>query len=148
VIKNLNHVGMSVANLERSLRFYRDLLGMEVVAREAFSGALYETILALRDASGEVALVKLGNLELELFEFSSPAPLSGDLARPVCNHGITHFCIEVSDIDNEYQRLKAAGVTFHCPPLEFPGYAKATYGRDPDGNVIEFLQVDTAAKPS
>lgn len=58
--------------------------------------------------------------------------------------GITHFCVEVSDIESEYERLKAAGASFHCPPLDFSGEAMATYGRDPDGNVFELLQMSVA----
>jgi catechol 2,3-dioxygenase-like lactoylglutathione lyase family enzyme len=141
MIKGLDHVGISVANLERSMEFYRDFLDMEVVVQEeTFEGELYDKILGLKGARGKVALLKKGNMQFELFEFSRPAPKPGDPQRPVCDHGITHFCIEVADIDSEYLRLKAAGVSFHCPPLDF-GTAKATYGRDPDGNVFELLEM-------
>jgi len=140
MIKGLEHVGLSVASLEQSMKFYRDLLGMEVVADETFKGELYDKILALKGVSGRVALLKKGNMQFELFEFAHPAPKPGDRERPVCDHGITHFCIEVADIEAEYQRLTAAGVAFHCPPLDF-GTAKATYGRDPDGNVFELLEM-------
>ena len=43
------------------------------------------------------------------------------------------------DIDKEYERLAAAGMRFHCAPVQ-NGDAKMTYGRDPDGNVIELLE--------
>lgn len=62
--------------------------------------------------------------------------------RPVCDHGITHFCLQVKDVRGEYARLKAAGILFHCPPQEFAGEAVVTYGRDPDGNVFELLQLE------
>ena len=84
-------------------------------------------------------------MQFELFECQQPSPKHGDPKRPVSDHGITHFCIEVSDIDSEYQRLSAAGVPFHCPPLNF-GTAKATYGRDPDGNVFELLEMISGSK--
>ena len=144
MIKGLEHMGLSVANMERSLKFYRDLLGMEVVEDMDFSSELYDgkygRILALENARGRVALVKKGTMQFELFEFARPTPEQSDPQRPVCDHGITHFCIEVGDIEGEYQRLKQAGVPFHCPPLDF-GTAKATYGRDPDGNVFELLEM-------
>jgi catechol 2,3-dioxygenase-like lactoylglutathione lyase family enzyme len=66
--------------------------------------------------------------------------------RPVCDHGITHICLDVVDIDTEYERLRAAGMTFHCPP-QGVGALRATYGRDPDGNVVELLEVKDAASP-
>src|ERR1700730_3929319 len=117
MIKGLNHVGISVVDLDRSLQFYRDLLGMAVVVQESFAGELYESILALRGVTGKVALLRLGNMQFELFEFAHPPPRPGDPNHPVCDHGITHFCIEVADIDGEYERLKGAGVSFHCAPL-------------------------------
>jgi catechol 2,3-dioxygenase-like lactoylglutathione lyase family enzyme len=79
-------------------------------------------------------------LRIELFEFSRRVSRVADLGRPVCDYGISHFCIEVSDIEGMYHRLRAAGVSFHCPPLKFSGRAYATYGRDPDGNVFELLE--------
>lgn len=148
MIKGINHVGISVMNLERSVRFYLDQLGMQVVieARE-FSGERYERILALEGARGKVALLQRGTLQLELFEFIDPPPREKDPNYSVADRGISHFCIEVEDLDTLYDRLHKAGVRFHCPPVEFVGEAKATYGRDPDGNVFELLEL-TPGEPA
>ena len=146
-----NHVGLTVSDLGRSIAFYRDLLGMKVSSQGTFEGKQYEAILGLQGASGKVAFLKNGNMQIELFEFYSPAPALGITNRPVCNHGLTHICIEVSDIDGEYERLKSAGVLFNSSPLKFFGFAKATYGRDPDGNVfelLEMLETDGADSPN
>lgn len=140
MIKGMNHVGVSVANLARSIGFYRDLLGLELIREREFSGDQYETILGLEGAKGKLALLQLGSMRLELFEFSHPLPKVRSSDTPVSDHGISHFCIEVSDIDYEYARLRSAGVAFHCSPLEFGGIARATYGRDPDGNVFELVE--------
>src|SRR5687768_17171763 len=116
MIKGINHVGISVSSIDRSFRFYRDVMGMEVVVEpRTFSGELYEKILALEGAVGKVALLKKDSLQLELFEFSHPAPRPKDANHPVSDHGISHFCIDLVDLDSEYERLKAAGVRFHCP---------------------------------
>jgi len=143
MVNRIDHIGMSVSNLERSIEFYRSGLGLEVSYLGTFEpnkdGGKYETIMALQGATGRVALVKSADLRLELFEFSHPRPKPSDPNRPVCDHGITHFCIEVSGIEEVYERLKAVGASFHCPPLVF-GKAMATYCRDPDGNVFELLQ--------
>jgi glyoxylase I family protein len=145
MIKGMNHVGLSVSNLERAIEFYRDGLGLELVGLDTFEpgkeGGKYEAILGLKGATGRVALLKSGQLQIELFAFLSPPPKRSDPRRPVCDHGLTHFCIEVGEIEVEYERLKAVGATFHCPPLTFPGRAVVTYGRDPDGNVFELLQL-------
>jgi catechol 2,3-dioxygenase-like lactoylglutathione lyase family enzyme len=141
MIKGLNHVGISVSNLERAVEFYRNAFGMQIVVQSSFEGERDEAILGLRGARGRVATVALGHAEIELFEFASPTPKSADPNRPVCDHGISHFCLQVSDLHAEYARLKAAGVAFHCPPQEFPGVGRATYGRDPDGNVFELIEL-------
>lgn len=151
MIKGANHVGISVSNLKRSIEFYRNGLGMQLVAEGTFEpgkdGGRYEAILGLKDAMGKVALLKVANFQLELFEFSHPSPKRSDPNRPVCDHGITHFCIEVTDIESEYEQLKVAGASFHCPPLEFFGPTKATYGRDPDGNVFELIEMAGTEAP-
>jgi len=147
MITRLNHAGISVSNLGRSIQFYHDAFGLEVVVQAPFSGKLYEQILGLPGASGRVALMKNGNLQLELFEFSSPRPVSRADPRSVHEHGISHFCVEVTEIEEEYTRLVACGVSFHCAPLDFGGVAKATYGRDPDGNVFELWQGESTNFP-
>ncbi|MBW2091472.1 MAG: VOC family protein, partial [Deltaproteobacteria bacterium] len=77
---------------------------------------------------------------LEIFEFKSPKGQAQHQNRAVSDEGYTHICLSVKDMDSEYKRLKAAGMRFHCPPLDLPS-AKVTYGRDPDGNIIEFLEL-------
>jgi len=91
-------------------------------------------------------MLKAGNACIEIFQYSSPTPKSAETMRPVCDHGITHICLDVVGIDAEYERLKSAGMTFHCPPQGMGGL-RATYGRDPDGNVVELLEVIDAASP-
>lgn len=143
MIKSINHVGISVANLEQSIKFYEEAFGMTTLLLVPFSGDQYEAILRLSGAQGRVALLrgKDNDFQLELFEFSSPAPEPSDPNRPVHNHGITHFCVEVADIDSEYERLTKVGVSFHNPPIRFVRSGnKATYGRDPDGNVFELWE--------
>jgi catechol 2,3-dioxygenase-like lactoylglutathione lyase family enzyme len=144
MITGFNHVGISVASLERSIAFYRDLLGMQLIQEVAFAGEKYESILGLKGAKGRIAILRIGNLELEFFEFGHPVGRTADSNRPVCDAGIAHFAVQVEDLAGLYARLHAAGVVFHSPPIDF-GCALATYLRDPDGNVIEMLQMPRSA---
>jgi catechol 2,3-dioxygenase-like lactoylglutathione lyase family enzyme len=149
MIRGVHHTAISTGDLERSLRFYRDLLGFEEIFSSAWEvGAeVADRIVGLKDSSARLVMLKLGNACLELFQYSSPRPKPGEPMRPVCDHGITHICLEVSDIEREYERLKAAGMLFHCPPQEVGGGTWATYGRDPDGNVVELLEVRDTGSP-
>lgn len=142
MIHGINHVAISTPDIERLSRFYRELLGFEEVFTLDWDVGHRELdrITGLHDSSARIVMLRCGNACVELFEYHTPAPRPGDKERPVCDHGITHLCLQVSDIDSEYARLAAAGMTFHCAPQAL-GDIRATYGRDPDGNVVELLEV-------
>lgn len=143
MIRGIHHTSISTGDLERSLGFYRDLLGVEVLFVNDFSGEEIENITALPGATGKVAMLRAANSHIELFEYATPEAEPGDPARPVCNHGLTHICFDVTDLPSEYERLKAAGVTFHCPPQSLGRSVRTTYARDPDGNVVELQEILT-----
>jgi glyoxylase I family protein len=66
-------------------------------------------------------------------------------ARPdeaVRNRGYGHFCVRVEDLDGAYQQLIAAGAEAVVPPSQAPHPAmRYSYAADPEGNLLEFLQV-------
>jgi catechol 2,3-dioxygenase-like lactoylglutathione lyase family enzyme len=142
MIHGIHHTAISTGNIERAKQFYRDLLGFEEVYASSWEVGTesVDKIVGLRDSSAQVVMLKAGNACVELFQYAAPNPKLSDANRPVCDHGITHLCLQVSDIDAEYERLKAAGMRFHCPPQGRSGL-RVTYGRDPDGNVVELLEV-------
>lgn len=143
MIRGVHHTAISTGNMDRALAFYRDLLGFRVLSDGSWQKGAeqIDRIVGLKDSAARVAILQAGNVFIELFQYESPTPHPGDPRRPVCDHGITHLCLDVQDVDAEYQRLKAAGMTFHCPPQAVGRGIKTTYGRDPDGNVIELQQL-------
>ncbi len=143
MIHGINHVAISTGNIERSVAFYRDVLGLEEVFKTNWEVGdnVFDTITGLRDSSARIVMLRVGNACVELFEYQTPDPKPGEPRRPVCDHGITHLCLQVTAIDAEYERLKAAGMEFHCPPQHVGEDIQVTYGRDPDGNVVELLEV-------
>jgi catechol 2,3-dioxygenase-like lactoylglutathione lyase family enzyme len=148
-IRGVHHVAISTGDLERSLGFYGGLLGFEVVWRFEWPVGMpiADQVTGLEDSSAKAAILKAGNTHIEIFEYSSPEPKPGDPKRPVCDHGITHIALDVTGIDAVYERLKAAGMSFHCPPQPVGGGTRATYGRDPDGNVVELQELQPADSP-
>ncbi|MCP3988826.1 MAG: VOC family protein [Actinomycetia bacterium] len=143
MIRAIHHTAISTQDLERSRAFYRDLLGFREVSTFAWKRGAEsaDRVTGLVGSAAKVALLRLDNAFIELFEFESPQANPLDPDRPVCDHGITHLCIEVTEIDEEYERLSQAGMRFHTDPVDMGSGARATYGRDPDGNVIELLQI-------
>ncbi|MBI3249741.1 MAG: VOC family protein [Deltaproteobacteria bacterium] len=150
MIQGIHHVAISTGDMEQALRFYRDLIGFEELWSSAWEMGTetVDQIVGLKDSSARMAMLRLGNACVELFQYHTPQPKLGDPNRPVCDHGITHLCLQVKDIDAEYVRLKAAGMVFHCPPQAGGRGLRATYGRDPDGNVVELLEVSDWAEMS
>jgi catechol 2,3-dioxygenase-like lactoylglutathione lyase family enzyme len=141
MIARMSHVGISVVDLERSITFYRDLLGMDLIQQVPMTGPRYDAIMALEGTQGRIAVLRTGNCELELLEFKRPAPRAVEPGRHVSDQGLSHFAVFVDDIAGLHARLKAAGVRFHSALVHFPSCATtAVYFRDPDGNYIEMMQ--------
>ena len=138
-IRKVHHIAISTPNLERLVDFYRDVLGFEVLEEFAWEkgSRSADRVVGLKDSAAKAIMLKGGDFHLEIFEFESPEPKPVDPERPVCDHGLTHFSFEVDDVQSVYDRLKEAGMRFHCPPEKLGDLGTATYGRDPDGNVIE-----------
>jgi catechol 2,3-dioxygenase-like lactoylglutathione lyase family enzyme len=137
---DLNHVGISVVDLHRSVRFYCEMLGMDVLYTAPFAGEPYAEVMGVPHARGNMSVLKNNTVQLELFQFERPEPAVRNPGEPVSSHGISHFGIEVDDIDATCRRLAAAGVKMHSPVRAFPSGMRAVYVRDPDGNVFELLQ--------
>ena len=75
----------------------------------------------------------------------APAGTPADPARNPASQGYTHFCLDVVDIDAEYERLRQEGMTFHGPPPTAEELGsnriRSIYARDPDGNIVELQEV-------
>ena len=141
MIVGIHHAAISTPDLTKALEFYCGVLG----AHELFvagwpSGVPHlDDLTGLSDSASKVAMIKLGGTCIELFEYENPVGKPGDPNRPVCDHGYTHICLDVKDIDAEVQRLRDAGATFHSDPVD-TGPTMCAYMRDPFGNVIELQE--------
>ncbi|HEY8386497.1 MAG TPA: VOC family protein, partial [Porticoccaceae bacterium] len=140
-IRGIHHVAVHVRDMDKMLRFYRDAFGFEVVG-EPFEWENDEFIDKIVDVPGSAArgaMLKAGNCYLELFQYKAPAPVSDVPLNPY-DKGYTHFCVDVTDIEMEFDRLKGLGMTFgQDAPIDV-GHVKTIYGRDPEGNLIELQQ--------
>jgi hypothetical protein len=106
------------------------------------SGVRCDRVIGLKESSSRVAMLTRDGMIVEMFEYSSPVPRVRPTDWRVCDYGYTLICLEVEDIDCEYERLSKAGMTFHAPPpAEAYSGMKAIYGRDPEGNFIELLEI-------
>lgn len=142
-INGIHHVAISTPDIDRLRNFYVDQLGFEAIAELEWpqGTTISDTVQRLQNSSARLAMLRLGNAYLELFHYRSPTPVAGNPSRPVCDHGITHICLDVAGVDREYQRLKALGMEFHSEPQWVSDDCRTVYGRDPDGNVVELQEL-------
>jgi catechol 2,3-dioxygenase-like lactoylglutathione lyase family enzyme len=138
----VRHIGIVVRDLGRSLAFYRDLLGFEIVREMDEHGPFLDAILDMTGA--KVRTVKLAapddGVQIELLAFTEPAPQIGG-APELTRIGPTHVAFTVEDLDRLHRRLEAAGTRFTTRPQTSPdGRAKVTFCRDPDGTALELVE--------
>src|ERR1700684_305570 len=121
MIRGIHHTSISTQDFERLVAFYRDVVGLELVAsygwgRTAPDAENLDKIVALKGPSTQSALFRAGNTHLEIFRYVTPAGKHPIPDRPACDAGLTHVAFDVIDIFAEYERLKKAGVPFHTAP--------------------------------
>jgi catechol 2,3-dioxygenase-like lactoylglutathione lyase family enzyme len=142
----IHHTGYTVGDLDRSLHFYRDLLGMEVVATQEKKGGYLAAIVGYPDAHVRMAHLRVPGADhvVELFEYVAPSGAAPATIEPR-NVGASHLCFVMDDLPTLYERLRAAGVdSFVSPPVEVDtginAGGLALYLRDPDGIPVELFQ--------
>ena len=147
MILGADHVALSVADMERSIRFYTGLFGFEVRRRlPADPGLPLDRVIGVAGAAADIAHLYLGEFMLELFRYHVPEGRAGGAARSQADHGYIHFGLRVRDIHGETARLRAAGVRFLGDPVEFRPGAWVVYLRGPEGEVVELREVADALR--
>jgi catechol 2,3-dioxygenase-like lactoylglutathione lyase family enzyme len=138
------HTGFTVSDIERSLAFYRDLLGLKLVKRQTGTASYLSAVTGFEGVRLEIALLQSadGGSMLELLQYvSHPAePTDRATNRP----GNAHLCFRVDDIQTACAELSRHGVRLVSPPTEITAGAHrggwAVYLRDPDGFTVELYQ--------
>ena len=139
----LNHTGFVVSNLEKSVAFYRDILGLEQDREmDAASWALSQVVGYDNAHIRAVNLAGAGGHILELIEYVNPTPEQRDATeqRKRATVGAAHLAFIVDDIDKTYEGLVSNGAQRLNPPVDVLPGLKACYMQDPDGNWIELVE--------
>ena len=142
MISGIAHLSFTVSDLDTSLRFYRDLLGLKLQFEAERSGPVTEAIIGIPGVRIKIGMLGIDNFFLELIQYIHPQGQKLDLKTN--NVGCTHLAFFVKDIEKTYQRLLATGVRFRSEPKEIQdgplaGW-KAVYLNDPDGITLELMQ--------
>jgi catechol 2,3-dioxygenase-like lactoylglutathione lyase family enzyme len=128
--------------MERSLRFYRDLLGMEVWADFTDQSEYVRNMTGVEGA--DIWMIKLKAADggsIELLQYRSH-PQEVPPPKRSCDAGINHVAFQVEDVDGLYRKLRGHGIAFNAPPCISPdGGAKVAYCRDPEGVIVELVEL-------
>ena len=144
-IISADHTGITVSNLERSLAFWRDVLGFEFSHSAHQSGERVEQITGVKGGDLKLAVLKTpSGHKIELLEYYAPPDRARVDLRP-CDVGHVHVALIVDDLDAVLQRIAASGWKTAGEPQTLthgPNAGKrVVYVSDPDGTTIEFMQM-------
>lgn len=144
-IRHAHHTGLTVRSLERSVEFYRDVLGFEVAfawnPQAPYIAELvgYPTV----DLHSAILRIPASDVFLELLEYRDVVgtePVDSGNANP----GTAHIAFAVDDLDTLYRDLTARGVASVSPPVTptiGPNRGgRAVYMIDPDGFRVELIE--------
>ena len=124
-MKAFSHVGLYVTNMERSLDFYTNVLGLKLIQRFPDSGT-----------GKDIAFVGIDSPVLELL-----CPTTPEATTRETKGCYDHFAWNVEDIAQAMQDLRERGVTFTTPePLTVLDGRKIAFFRGPDGERIELVE--------
>lgn len=143
---DIHHLGLTVSDIERSIAFYRDTLGMTLIRRRPQVDNDYVGIqtgfpgVVLNVASFKVTLESDQGLEIVQYMNHGGPP-----AEPATNRaGVSHLCLLVDDLRACHADLSAKGVLFKSEPVAITAGPNTgglvVYFYDPDGYAMELFQ--------
>jgi catechol 2,3-dioxygenase-like lactoylglutathione lyase family enzyme len=145
--RSVDTITIVVADLERSVAFYRDVLDFEARGRDEIGGDGDERLLAVFGARALRARLALGQEEIELVQFLAPTGRGVPPEQRSNDRSFQHLALVVADMAAAHERLRAHDVAeSSAGPQRLPdwnpsaGGIEAFYFRDPDGHPLELIR--------
>lgn len=140
-VLRLSHVGICVADLERSLAFYR-ALGFVERSRLRVAGQVSARLLGLEAVQLSAVYLERDAARIELLHYAVPGHVGDPGSQAMNRLGLTHLSLRVDDLDAAEQTVLAAGgVILEASRIAIPeADTRAVFATDPDGTRIELVQ--------
>ena len=142
-ILGFHHAAVIVSDVKRSIEFYRDVVGMQLLFTTEGSGDEFSRGVGVPCAEMQGAFMQLGNGTLEIINYVTPKGRPYD--RKNNDLGVIHLCFTVTDIQREYECLSNNGVSFNTAPnMITDGPMKGgkwCYFTGPDGEKLELVEL-------
>ena len=141
-ILRMTHVGICVSDLERSVHFYRDLLGFRWRAELRVQGEPSDTLLRLRGVDLHAVYLERDGTRIELLHYASPEVQGTGEPRAMNALGLTHLSLRVDDLAGTLKGLRGEGArVLDESRIDIPDFgAGAVFLCDPDGTLLELVQ--------
>ncbi len=143
----VNHIGLSVKDLDKALDFYQSVSGFDLIKRETVTKSLAaDRLFGRPNIQYEIAVLEAPNMLFELTSFShnENAPIT---KMPAQGPGMTHTCFQTPMSLSGYDRFKAKGAEILSrgnDAIDLGGYGVTyAYAYDAEGNMFELEQLDT-----
>jgi len=134
-IGGFSHVCIGVSDMDRSIDFYRDLLGMDVVFDVELEGPSMESVTGRSGAKGRMVGGLIGGAMIELLALGDTST-----GKPGPRIGYTNISFRVDDLDATYRQVLALGHAAQGEPVDIGG-VRMFFVADPDGTPIEIIEL-------
>ena len=144
MLKSFFHTGFVVKDLETSVAFYRDVMGLKYELTSERTGEFAERVVGFKNAHLKVAFLNMDNgHHLELVQYIVPEGAQAKFERN--DLGASHLAFFVENMEEYHAAMSGRGLRFIGPPATLVQDGKITrkaaYAQDPDGNWLEFVEL-------
>ena len=136
----LDHAGISVRDMERAIRFYEEIIGMEKVFDQTFETRLAD-IIGYEGAKARVVHMRLGDSVVELFDYQNPKGRIPPFTKNQSDFGLIHIGFLVRNFHKTYEMLKQKGVQFLGEPVEIRENVFVAYFHGVEFEIIEMREI-------
>lgn len=142
-VRRFSHFGICVSDPERSLRFYRDLLGFRALTRLEVSDPESARLVGLENLKLHAYFLERDGVRIELLHYLSPGCEAESVPRPMNRLGLTHIALRVDGLGKMLAALERSGIEILKETrIANPGFAsEVVYVLDPDGVRVELIEL-------
>lgn len=141
IVCGYRHAGIIVGDMDKSLFFYRDILGLEVIQEFTDDSDYINEITGIENGVAHFVKLKMGDgTVLELLEYPTHPTEAHHLS--ILNVGVCHIALQVYSSEEAYAKLVSKNVkVLSRPVLSSEGIAKVFFCLDPDGVRVELVEM-------
>lgn len=142
MISSINHISFTVADLDKAIDFYSNVLGLKCISIAERDEEFSSSVTGINGAKMKIAYYECSNCKIELIQYIGAPGVKLD--TNLNNVGSSHLCFCITNFDEWLLKMKNASVKFRgevCVVTAGPNKGKRIlYMMDPDGNNLELIE--------